>query len=156
MGCIDPLSQPQVAGCDWGSGSPVEGAVLVACSAPCWVGSSGCPDTVPWTPGLPGDCPRASGPLCGLSAQPVTAQVIGYCPQRTSSPGPTVPVTFLSLRRPWEQNSCDGKDLRRTNVQPTARTSHRTVSWNPPPPAPATFTQRNEHPKAPSRQAECP
>lgn len=79
-------SQPQMAGCYRGSGSPAEGAVLVAGSTSCWVGCSGGPDPMLWTPGLLGDCPRASGPLCGLSAWLVTAQFIGYCPQRTASP----------------------------------------------------------------------
>lgn len=65
---------------------PAEGAVLVAGSTSCWVGCSGGPDPMLWTPGPLGDCPRASGPLCGLSAWPVTAQFIGYCPQRTASP----------------------------------------------------------------------
>lgn len=56
-GCIDPPSQTQMAGCGRGSGSPAEGAVLVACSAPCWVGSRGV-----LTPGR--------GPLASLETAP--------------------------------------------------------------------------------------
>lgn len=71
---------PCRGGCAGGVFSPLLGRI------------QGGPDTRPWTPGLPGDCPRASGPLCGLSAWPVTAQVIGYRPQSAASP--------------WAQSAC--------------------------------------------------
>ena len=86
-----PPSQPQMAGCGQGSGSPAPGAVLALCSAPCWVGSSGV-----LTPrhGPLASLETAPEPvaLCGLSAWPVSAQVIGYRPQGTASP--------------WAQSAC--------------------------------------------------
>lgn len=70
------------------SGSPAEGGcVLVAGSTSCWLGCSGGPDPMLWTPELLGDCPRASGPSAGLSAWLVTAQLVVIVPQeRTASP----------------------------------------------------------------------
>lgn len=104
------------------------------------------PDTTPWPPGLPGDCPRASGPLWA-------ERLAGFCPGYwLSSSGHCQPLGPECLSFSF---LCGGLG---NKTHPTARTSdaqmcspqhrHHTEDHQlgPAPATTARLTQRNEHP----------